>query len=171
MDKWEAKAAYVERRMRENRENGMENGLSEDQCDALETLCTLRHDLHTSLESIWLGDTQELDRIDDGCGTCQMSEELEEAGLPSLEITIDPEDIPMEEDYYQVLDDEDREEWEEKAEDSGLSGVELWREESGEFEKLARLMEGVNDEIEKYLAKIDKEYGTAYRQTGWSRLD
>lgn len=167
---YERKAAWADRRMRENAENC--DSLTEEQHEKLAELCALRHELHISHEDVWIGETETaFDRLDDCCGGGLLSE-LSGVGLPPLKFPFPAEDIPLETDYYNVLSEDERDEWDRKAEeiDENMTGVDLWREESGECSKCFDMLEQCNDVIEKYLAAIDKKHGTNYCPSGVSRI-
>lgn len=113
------------------------------------------------------------------CNDYNMSYKLKEAGLPELKLLISY-DMPGEEDYYGLLSDEEREEWERKADKFNdenpkaffpHEGYTLWREESWEYRTFYDICEKQNDIIEKYLREIDEKYGTDYCPTGIARFE
>ena len=76
--------------------------------------------------------------------------------------------------------DEEKEEWEEKADKFNdenpkaffpHSGYTLWKEESWEYDTFLKICEKQNDIIEKYLREIDEKYGTEYCLTGIARFE
>ena len=74
--------------------------------------------------------------------------------------------------YYNVLDDSDREEWEDKARNESPyeNGVHMWLLFSDEAKEFNGLVEKQNTIIENYLEEIDKKHGTKYKPTGKTRL-
>lgn len=176
MDKWEAKRRYVERKNRENEEI---KSLTPEQHDAIQELCAKRHEFHCSTESMWNRNAADLLNDFSDCNDYNMSYELKEVGLPELKLLISC-DMPGEEDYYELLSDEEKEEWEEKADKFNEenpnaffphSGYTLWKEESWEYDTFLKICEKQNDIIEKYLREIDEKYGTEYCPTGIARFE
>ena len=157
-DKWTAKQNYVENIMRENSEV---ETLTEEQHEALQELARIRHEIHSSWETMWNDEASDNPRlwnyIESG-----IDEMLTEAELPTIEFNYEPGDIPTAEDYYIFLTEEEQEEYDN---DSWK-----WREESGAFDEFADFLSEVNNKIEDYLRNIDKEYGTHYAPTGFARL-
>lgn len=147
--------SIFERRLR-NFENLMAKNaevetLTEEQHAALAALAHLRHELHTNWDVLFndeAGGNKSLwkrySEIDENMSSCG----LEPLGLPdytesfttSMDYEIDSEGM----DYHE------------------------WYEEY--FSVFCDEMEGVNDTIENYLEKIDKEHGTKYAPTGMTRL-
>lgn len=107
----------------------------------------------------------------DGTFPNRLAEDIENAGLPELEMVFN-ELVPLPDDYFNVLDDSDREEWEEKArkESPYENGVHMWLLFSDEAKEFNELVEKQNTIIENYLEEIDKKHGTQYKPTGKTRL-
>lgn len=156
-ERYEAKRRYVEKIMRENAEI---ETLTEEQHNALQKLASIRHKIHTSWESLWNYESGDYDTlwgyIDYG-----INEMLVEANLPTIDFNYESGDIPTEADYLD-LTEEEREEY---GNDSWT-----WREESGAFDEFTDFLNEVNNKIEDYLMKVDKEHGTHYAPTGFERL-
>lgn len=174
-DKWEAKRNYVDRLMRKNAEV---EGLTEEQHEALEWLARWRHEVHCEHDTIW--EVNEDSEMADILYGDAIEDELSKAGLPPIKLP-DITDSPTSQDYYEVLTDNERDEWERRAEDEtrkaeakGLrrnyGGYEIWLEESGDYEYAMDMLEHWNDVIEEYLRNIDKKYGTQYAPTGIARM-
>lgn len=174
---YERKAAYAERRMRENAEN---ENLTEEQHDVLAWLCSVRHNFHCNYSDLFNseGDHDFFDPFDNSCGECEVNQKLEEVGLPKIPFNYDTADIPNEDDYYYVLDDEEKEDWEKKAEEWNREhpsqifhdGFSIWKENSGSYDEFSDIMDGINNAVEDYLIGIDKKYGTTYCPSGMSRI-
>lgn len=176
MDKWEAKQRYVERK---NSENEKIKTLTPEQHDVIQELCAKRHEFHCSFEEMWNGNNAEILYAFTDCNGYNMSHMLKEAGLPELELVISCE-IPCIEDYYTLLSNEEKEEWEKKADKFNEEnpktffphdGYTLWKEESGEYDTFFKICEKQNDIIEKYLREIDEKHGTDYCPTGIARFE
>ena len=177
MDKWEAKQAYVERVMSENRKA---DTLTEEQHDFLSRLAQERHNLHVSWDDVWTSRAS-FDFLFDDMGSDYAPLIARELDLPELKISecVSDWSIPSEDDYYELLDSDERDEWERLADEYNdtkpegamyQTGASMWREESGEYEYFAERLTAVNNEIENYLRAIDEQYGTHYAPTGVARL-
>jgi hypothetical protein len=174
---YERKAAYTERKMRENAEN---ENLTEEQHDVLAWLCSVRHDFHCNYSDLFNSESSHVffEPFDNFGKECEVNQKLEDTGLPKIPFSYNSWYIPVEDDYYSVLDDKEREEWEKKAEEWNTenptqmshSGCSFWKEESGAYAEFIDIMEGINSAMENYLLEIDKKYGTNYCPSGMSRL-
>ena len=163
---YERKQAWADRRMDENRKA---ETLTEVQHDALAWLCSYRHELHCNHERLFSAEfSGEYDPE-------KINDRLREAGLPEFEDLPNPEDIPSDMDYFELMSDEEREEWERKADefnkdnpDSTMqyNGFSYWIEMSYEHANFINLMNEANDAIECYLAEIDNEHGTNFSVYG-----
>lgn len=163
----EAKARYAEKVAADNRRHAVNSGLTDQQCDALDSMCRARHDMHSNTSSIIKGESSEyLDRV------IRANRELEDSGLtpvptiPTDTVNIDMLDI----DTIWILeeigeapkdDDYDTQEDYEKA-------YQDWYD--TEYTRISHDLEALNEKIESYLATIDKKHGTHYAPTGWARM-
>ena len=92
--------------------------------------------------------------------------------------TIDIDEMPDSSDYDYCLDDEEREEWEQKAEAATKArkgvlkhtGFSFWIENSAEFTNFCKMKEQLNIDFENWLKAIDNKYKTNYCPTGATRL-
>lgn len=159
---YEAKERYVEKLMSDNSEVGT---LSEEQHEVLRELCRLRHEIHMNHESIFHNNDNGL--------TDRFNDFAEENDLP---FKIDYDELVTSLDY-DLLTKEEQSDYEERANDFNIiksdsalshSGFSLWCEEN--FDECSDYLEELNNQIENYLAKIDKEHGTHYCPTGNARL-
>lgn len=149
--------------------------LTEDQHDALSWLCGIRHDLHSEdRDRIWYNNSSVLDPFDNGCSS-EVNGHLEEVGLKPIDIDSDFfMNLPNSTDYEYMISDEEREEWESKAEKFNEenpklpchSGSSLWKEESGEYIIFCDMLEDLNNKIEDYLREIDEVHHTQYAPSG-----
>lgn len=176
MDKWEAKQRYVERK---NKQNEQVKSLTPEQHEAIQELCAKRHEFHCSTDSMWSRNDADLLAVFGDYNDENINAVLKEAGLPELKLVISC-DMPDEDDYFMVLSDEEKEEWEERAEKFNEenpkaffshTGYSLWKEESGEYDYFCEICEKQNDIIEQYLAEIDKKHGTEYCPSGIARFE
>lgn len=145
---YERKAEYAARRMEENKKI---KSLTEEEHDMLAELCSLRHKIHTSIERLWVEDTEHL---------LEQLFEFNPGTLPPLKLSMDIADIPSENDYYgNVYGDKD--DYEDYID---------WFEHSEHYEEYCDVMNTINNEIESYLHEIDMKHGTNYCPTGMTRL-
>lgn len=175
---FEGKERYAQRRNAQNMNVGT---LTEEQHLMLANLAALRHKFHCDYDALWNDehpDNREMWEALSPDSEENISQRLEKAGLPKLKLFFVPT-VPTSEDWYYNLSDEEKEEWEEKAEAFNEEnpnasfvhdGYSLWMEEGEEYEDFFEVCEKQNKEIEKYLEKIDKEHGTQYAPTGYARL-
>lgn len=169
MDKWELKQAYVDRLMDNNEKC---TTLTEEQHAVLRELCGWRHRLHCIRFDNCPEECEEINIFwNDGTFPNRLAEDIENAGLPELEMVFN-ELVPLPDDYFNVLDDSDREEWKEKArkESPCENGVHMWLMFSDEAKEFNELVEKQNTIVENYLEEIDKKHGTKYKPTGKTRL-
>lgn len=161
-DEWkhinEARANYIDKR---NRENEQIETLTLEQHDALQYVCSARHELHVGHDAMFNGESAEYRELwsylteDD---VSSINTQLEFAGLKKIEgIDLDLAECPSNEDWYLFDDDE-------KAE---YDGYDDWYEKA--YYELANILEKVNRKIENYLREIDKEHGTNYCPSGFQR--
>lgn len=165
---YERREAYAARLHRENKEIGMEIGLSEDQCDTLEWLAGIRHKIHTydtdRAYNIEAGDNSFIQSLfDTTYGGETIDEALDAVGLPLL-----PESAA---ECADRMSDYTSFEWDEimtAEEKAAYEDEEAFREEC--LTKLEDLKDEINRAIESYLEEIDKKYKTHYAPTGATRL-
>lgn len=169
---YEGKREWAAKRMHDNAEIGSENGLTEDQADVLERLCRVRHELHSDMEGAWNDESastvwQDLEDIQTA---------ISEAGLPRLKNTW--EYAPTTFDYDQQLDLHTETLAEIMKENSwskeeALKHADDFSDDSIYFRCRSKAFveyEEINKQLEKYLAEIDKKYGTDYCPSGTTRL-
>lgn len=139
---YERKAAYVARKMEENR---LVETLTEEQHDVLAWLCNLRHEMHTNQHPLFLNESAEFSEIWQKYE--EIYDKLTDCGLDTIELPAS-EDIPCDFDL-EIDSDFD------------------YEETYGDFVKI---MEDINNRIEVYLHDIDKKHGTEYCPTGATRI-
>lgn len=155
---YEQKNEYAAKRMEENAKI---KTLTEDQHKALAMLCKIRHFVHsTERMSLFNSEsndalqmTKYLMRIYDG-------DLLEVVGLPCLN-TIDFMCLPESQDWYDLLTEEERKEFD--------GDYQIWLEQGDEYYDFCDMIEEFNRDIENYLRAIDEIHGTKYCPTGMSR--
>lgn len=154
------KQLYAEKRQQNVSQDAIDRGvLTEEQTKAIESICRLRHDLHTidSSNLLYYGLSQSDEFFD---AQDKINTILSETNLPELNISVDFDSLPNSADYDELLSDE------EKAEYNGFGD---WAETNNVYEQLENAKEQVNNDIEKWINKIDKKYGTSYSPTGHAR--
>ena len=160
----EQKAAYAERKTKENAEVGT---LTAEQQDVLAGLCWLQYEIHNHLDRIFL--TESCENPFFWQNYSSINEQLSECGLEQVSLP-DCTWIPESSDYYSVLSDEERETWTLKANALGIDGYDLWYEESGVVNEYYDNMREIKNNIEIYLKSIDKKHGTKYGSAGANRV-
>lgn len=182
----ECRQGYIDKRNAENADIALANDLNEEQIDAIEDICRLRHEIHSLDEDKLLIDGNGL--IDRNLK--EINELISKTDLPSLGI----DEHTYEDDWLSDVDWDycgAKDEYLKKAEQEAANGFEFDKpgQESKRFfpiydiEELARrlfeedatevnseIQEKINDTIEKWLAAIDEKCGTHYRPTGGQRL-
>ena len=156
---YERKQRYAERKMRQNAEV---ESLTEEQHDALATLCNFRHEFHSTNVSHFINseatDDGLLKMIDDECGESEINVALEKAGLEPISFPSSM-DLPTDFDWFECMSEEEKSEYKDFS-DFCNSCADKWSE----------YQEEVNTLIEEYLKKIDQEHGTNYCPTGIGRF-
>lgn len=145
----------VKERMAENRRV---TSLSEAQHDALEYLCSVRHEMHSGQKAFFLSDDPRHERfellIGQG-GKGAINTVLLNAGLPT--VSLDTEIFKAETDKCF------------KREDYG-SDSDYEMAKARAFDRSVELADKLNDAIEEYLGEIDRRHGTNYKPYGGYRF-
>lgn len=139
-----------------NEEIAVEHGMSEEQAELISKLCAIRHTIHCNIDRIVKGgeDNSISHDIED------IEDVINESGLPELDITSTLYDIDdmngLIYDYGDnVPEDHDSQEFQDWYDDN--------------YERIYSELEDVNKNIELYLEKIDRQYGTHWCPTGQLR--
>lgn len=146
------------RRAADNEAIAVEHGMTEEQAELISRLCSLRHELHSNMDEVTNGDGN----LDIKGRLVECAREIDESGLPQVPC------IPIAEGDYIDIDSIDElleyGEWPE-------SGTDEWQEKyDDEYFRIYGELSDLNDEIEKYLAEIDRLYGTSWCPTGALRI-
>lgn len=160
-DAYERKEAWAARRMAENAEI---ETLTEEQHDYLSSLCSFRHNLHTNKDSIINENSGEYEYY-----ASEINEyyEDEDSTFRAEGFRLFGEYPFMRKDYL-CLEEIYEEAGEECDRDEDEDGYRRLVEEK-EMESMDTI-EKINNDIERFLAKIDKQHGTDYCPTGATRL-
>lgn len=160
-DVYEGKSRYAGKKMYEN---SLVDTLTEEQHNALSKICSARHQLHINIDkSIRLMNTEYQHSLIDA------NHELEESGLPSIEEIPTTEDDFIDIDNIELLEDmgESPDKYTDDEDELYTEEYQEWYDEN--YNRIYNELEELNNIIEKYLRKIDIEYGTEYAPTGMSR--
>ncbi len=162
------KALWAEHHKDAQAEIGMKNGMTEEQADAIAWLCTVRHEMHTHKDRMFVSASQECPRFTNWIDS-EINEKLSDAGLDEIEFSHSIEDF-YDDNYTMYLSNDDLvdmfgDEYNPEATDmmDGSSHSLLLSE-------TLRMMEDINTDIETYLKVIDNKYGTEYSPSGIKRF-
>ena len=142
-----------------NERIAIENGMSEQQASLITELCSLRHELHCNIDTC--ADSSEngiLAKID------KLNERIRESGLEGVSFSADFGEVAMIDDIDGLVDYAD-----DIPEDHDGEEYLAWY-----YENKSRIVSELlqaNNEIELYLADIDKKYGTSFCPTGALRIN
>lgn len=131
-----------------NSQKAIENGLTEAQAEAIERLCSVRHEFHSNLNNITQSDDYQRKRK-----LIDANKDIAAAGLAPMPF------IPTSHDDYIDIDT--------IAELYEIYGTFDYDE---EYSRIYSELEALNQKIEAYLSGIDQQYGTAYCPTGLQRI-
>lgn len=146
------------RRAADNEAIAVEHGMTEEQAELISKLCTLRHELHSNMDKVTSNDSQ----LDIKGQLVELAREFDEAGLPQVPC------IPIAEGDYIDIDSLDE-----------LLECDVWSESHSEewqckyddeYCRIYNELSDLNKEIEKYLAEIERQYGTKWCPTGALRI-
>ena len=139
----------------ENAEILTNQGFEKEQIDAIEQVCYIRHELHThGAKTLWATESSNFSTyynwLDGG-----IWEILNDAGIKNNLKFYDVEDLPCDNDFEWLDDDEigDHDEYYENA-----------------LNEISDFLIDVNNKIENWLRDFDKKYGTHYAPTGAWRM-
>lgn len=163
-DEWkyinEARANYIDKRNRENEEI---ETLTPEQHEALQYVCSVRHELHVGHKAMFNTNSDDYRKLWDYLTEGESSSIntiLESAGLKRIDgINLDIAECPSDDDWYYFMDEEEKAEYD---------SIDDWYEEA--YNELSEILEEVNRKIENYLREIDKEHGTNYCPSGFQRI-
>jgi len=158
---YEQRAFSASKRMAENAKN---DSLTSEQHEVIASLCSYRHNLHSSMDRICQNDENgqknELIRI---------NSLLKEVGLTPMDFCgynpgedfIDIDDMQesiffAKEDGTYIDEDEHPQEYQDWYDDT--------------YHEIMQKLEDLNTNIENYLSEIDKKYNTSYCPTGALRI-
>ena len=182
----EARQGYIDKRNKENEEIALEKGLTEEQISAIEDICRLRHDIHTtSWEDVYYTERYSSDTIDNAL--IEINVLILKNKLPPIDIDeyTYADDWILDFDWYEDIEDFQSKYYEkaQKEIDNGFVlgrdsffpldtiddlALSLWLEHVSEVN--SAIIEEINDKIEEWLRAIDEQYGTHYTPTGGQRL-
>lgn len=153
----EARQGYIDKRNKENEEIALEKGLTEEQISAIENICRLRHEIHTtSWEDVYNSESPEHDTVDDALiAIWYENGEVQPEYYGKARNKIDNGFVFGKDGYFPINTIDDL-------------ALNLWIEHVSDVN--SAIIEEINDKIEKWLRAIDKQYETHYAPTGNQRL-
>ena len=158
---YEQRAFSASKRMAENAKN---DSLTSEQHEVIASLCSYRHNLHSSMDRICQNDENgqknELIRI---------NSLLKEVGLTPMDFC----GVNVGEDYIDIDDMQEsiffaKEDGTYIDEDEHPQEYQDWYDDT--YHEIMQKLEDLNTNIEKYLYEIDKKYKTSYCPTGALRI-
>ena len=145
---YERKNEYAAKRMQENTLN---KNLTEEQHEALAKLCKFRHEWHCNYKSVFCSESAKARELGQYLAELDDNGYIIAEGLPKLtgfDVLDLNDDNLAKENGYDLSDNTQYDEY---------------------YSHCIDQYKNVNDCIEKYLAEIDKKYGTNYCPSGLSR--
>lgn len=142
---YERKREWAAKRMTEN---SLIDSLAPEQHEVLSWLCSVRHDVHCNQEAFWYseysGHSEYWDYIN-----YIINDKLKSVNLPCIEWSFSPDDYMTDSICYELgYDDDEIEE---------------------EMKNCFNMSNIFNNDIEHFLLKFDKEHGTNYCPSGFTR--
>lgn len=132
-------------------ENARINTLTEEQHNALATICSIRHQLHCNTKALFNADSADFNNLFDQYDS--INDILTSAKLSPIQDLLDSEEIISTIDY--------------EADDEGMNFNDWW---DSHLEEAYDQWEDINSKIEAYLREIDEKHGSEYAPTGKTRL-
>lgn len=184
----ECRMGYIDKRNRKNEEIGLENGLTDNQIEAIEDICRMRHEIHSlDVDSIRNGESADCNLIENNLD--KINNLISENELPELLVksyTYEDEWITDCDWYY----GDAKEEYAAKAQTEVDNGFEFDTDEkkihffpihdidelaftlfiADAAERNTEIKEKINEAIENWLLDIDKKYQTNYCPIGGQRF-
>jgi len=157
-EQYEYRERAAAKRAADNEAVAVEHGMTEEQAELISDLCALRHELHTNMDKVTVSDND----LRIKTRLVRLNAAIRESGLKPAEC------MPSDTADYIDIDDIDllyeTDEWPE-------SGTREWQDKyDDEYSRIYDELEQLNNDIEKYLAEIDKQYGTSWCPTGALRI-
>lgn len=137
-----------------NEKIAVDNGMTEQQADLISRLCSLRHELHCSMDDIVKGNDVAEDIRE---RFASLEDKMEESGLPEFGVS----------GWLEDLDDMDGLMYyygEDVPEDHDSDEFKDWYNE--EYQRIYNELSNIHDSIEHYLKEIDEKYKTSFCPTG-----
>jgi beta-mannanase len=138
----------------DNESKATSNGMTEEQASLVSELCSLRHNIHSSIESLIVSDENNLKQT-----LIVMNNKLEASGLEPMSFI--GTDLT---DYVDIDDLSSIRDWDADAPSVGDEGYQEWYDEN--YSRIYDELEELNSNIESYLKSIDEQYNTSFAPTG-----
>ena len=155
------KQSFISKKMKANSCIGLENGLSEEQVEFMENVCTMRHLMHTNIYALYNVQNALYDKL--SIWLYNLRDDIIKFNLPQMKFSVDLMFI----DNSSTWDEIDSLDFAcESAEEDEVK-------EKARQEYEAQAIEDfytIHDDIESWLRKVDKKYKTEYAPSGMSRF-
>lgn len=152
---YEARERNAVARNLENEAKGISAGMTREQAGLITDLCSLRHELHSSIGSLIKSET------DMGTRLIRLNAAIMKSGVECMDF------IPTDEtDYIDIDTIEGLYEYDEVPEDDDER--QEWYDSN--HERIYADWENLNSQIEGYLRAIDERYGTKFAPSGKLRI-
>jgi hypothetical protein len=148
MNKYEAKMRYVDSKNRANQQN---SNLTQEQHEAIQLVCSMRHELHSNLEDLIISESSNFSRFSDWLisETESFKAILDRAGIQN-DLQWNPEDLPDDDSIYAELG--------------------IYEDYEDFYYQAYEVASDIHNHIENTIRNIDSKYATSYAPTGLARL-
>ena len=142
---WESinkrRISYIDKRNLENEKIALKSGLTASQIEAVEEICRIRHEIHTTDERNIVSENDCISELINKIWNL-----VDDNDLPAINLHMYEEDWVTDCDWYNIYTDAERQEWYNKANGSEDGGRNLWYDYACGI--CAELISKINGEIE-----------------------
>ena len=155
------KQSFISKKMKVNSCIALENGLSEEQIDFIENVCTMRHLMHTNIYALYNVQNAMYDKL--SIWLYNLRDDIIKFNLPKIKFSVDLNFV----DNSSTWDEIDSLDFACESEEE----IEAKEKARQKYEAQAILdYYEIHDDVENWLRKVDKKYKTEYAPSGMSRF-